>query len=300
MIPSYGKVWALGHHQLDALYSGRGAIIQEKVDGSQFSFALLGGELYAKSRNQPLDLQSYDSKMFAVALAYIKSQAHQLHEGLIYRGELVNRPKHNTLQYGRTPQNNIVLFDVQTLSGRSLDTYIVQREADLIGLEMVPVFDGNVTLPVTLERLDEILEQQSFLGGTTIEGVVIKNRDRVDSFGHLLKGKYVSEAFKEVHQKDWKDRNPGGKDIIGVLVEQLRTEQRWEKSVQRRRDAGELELDPRDIGALLKDMVEDVRQEEYDRIKEVVGAWAWKQIGHQLTRGFAEWYKRGLVDGRWS
>lgn len=59
---SYPKVYALGHPALAGLFDGP-VIVQEKVDGSQFSFGLLGQELVCRSHRVQLVLDAPD-KMF--------------------------------------------------------------------------------------------------------------------------------------------------------------------------------------------------------------------------------------------
>jgi hypothetical protein len=124
---------------------------------------------------------------------------------------------------------------------------------------------------------------------------VIKNYAKFGEDGKVLMGKYVSEKFKEVHGADWKARNPGQQDILTRVCGELRTEARWEKAVQRLRDAGTLESSPRDIGALIRTVQNDVVAEEEERIKATLWNWARPHIARTCAGGLAEWYKKRLA-----
>ena len=54
-------------------------------------------------------------------------------------------------------------------------------------------------------------------------------------------GKFVSEAFKETHNKEWKAMNTTNNDVISVMTAVYSTPQRWQKAIQHLRDAGEIE-----------------------------------------------------------
>ena len=53
-IPYYGKIYNLGHRSIAGLLD-EVVEVQEKVDGSCFSFANLGGELLMASRTVPIN-----------------------------------------------------------------------------------------------------------------------------------------------------------------------------------------------------------------------------------------------------
>jgi hypothetical protein len=283
-------VFNLGHAAVADIFRG-GVVVEEKVDGSQFSFGIIDGELQCRSKGKDQDVDGGADKMFQGAVEYVKTQA--LVPGWTYRGELFTKPKHNTLCYSRVPNNGVVLFDIDT----KLETYLSQeeleQEAAAIGLEAIPTLKtGEVK---DYQELHSFLERESFLGGTTIEGVVIKAYGRYGEDGKTLMGKYVSEAFKEKHQKSWKLSNPTNKDVIALLGEELRTEARWEKAIQHLRERGELLNEPKDIGPLLKEINIDVREEEGDYIKQKLFDYAWKHLSRTFTAGFPQWYKDKLA-----
>ena len=129
---------------------------------------------------------------------------------------------------------------------------------------------------------------------------MVKNYARFGRDKKVLMGKLVSEAFKEVHGKEWKRENPNSGDIVLTLLDRYRTPARWEKAVQHMRDEGKLEGSPKDIGPLLRAVVEDIQKECEDDIKQIVWAWAWSKMKHGLGAGLPEWYKQRLLNEQFS
>jgi len=306
MISSYPKVYNLGHRALVGL-TEESVVVQEKVDGSQFSFGLMVEPgppeadvcihtLKMRSRGAAVDPDN-PPKMFKEGVEYLKSVQQFMKPGLVYRCEYLSKPKHNTLAYDRVPKNGFVLFDVEDFNKGAQhfeNWHGIKIEAMELGIEPIPMF--FVGMVEDLDTLHKWLSTKSFLGGQDIEGVVIKNYQRFGVDGKTMMGKYVSEKFKEVHQVDWKGRNPTHKDILQLIGDKLRTPARWEKAVQHLRDRGQLLDEPKDIGPLMQEVNTDILQEEGDKIKEELFKWAWRQIGKNTTRGLAQWYKDKLVE----
>lgn len=301
---SYPKIYALGHKALEGLtMTEDGVEVEEKIDGSQFSFGVFGGELRMRSRSVQLhELEDEngeggktDYNGFGLAVATVK-RLHaegKLVNGWTYRGEFLSKPKHNALAYERAPGGNIILFDVATGKENYLDWNGVRGAADALGLECVPLLSVGVK---SFDHLNELLAGQSCLGGM-IEGVVIKNRanPRFDRDGKPVMGKFVSERFKEIHRKAWGESNPGPKDIISKLVGGLRAEARWEKAIFRLRDAGLLDESPKDIGALIKSVQQDIVDECADELKDMLWNHFRRDILGKSTSGIPQWYKDRLA-----
>ena len=290
----YSSPFNLGHKALAKLFDCESVIVQEKIDGSQFSFGIINGEIECRSRNQQVILD--DAGMFdkAVATAIDLAQQGLLIEGYKYRGEYLMKPKANTLVYDRVPKGNIILFDID----RGDQDYLPYEDAivlaDSMDLEYVPSWECEGK--PTVEMLETWMQKKSVLGNTTIEGLVFKNYDEYGRDSKVLMGKYVSDKFREVHDKDWKKRNPGDKAFVAVIIEQYATEARWMKTVQHLREAGELENEPRDIPKLFKEVSGDVLEECEQEIRDKLFKHFWKQIARGLTRGLPEWYKELLAE----
>lgn len=291
-IRSYPKVYNLGHRAIRGLLDGP-VVVQEKIDGSQFSFGVIDGELRVRSKGREIPLPSTD-KLFAGAIATAERlfKGIQLVPGWIYRGEAMMAPKHNTLEYERAPEGNFVLFDIDTgLEDRVGIRADLTHIAGHLGVEVVPeLFRGEVD---DIDQLKELLTRESMLGGP-IEGIVVKNYNRWGQDGKMLMGKWVREAFKEQHRKNWK--SGGSKDVVQRLIEQYRHERRWEKAVERRRDDGELANEPRDIGPLIASIQQDILDECEDEIKDRLFAEFKSKITRGAVAGFAEWYKSRLAE----
>jgi ATP-dependent RNA circularization protein (DNA/RNA ligase family) len=286
-VSSYPEVYQLGHKAITGIFDNS-VIVEEKIDGSQFSFGVLGGELVCRSHNKQLLLDAPE-KMFIKAVEIIKSIQDKLTPEWIYRGEYLNSPKHNTLVYSRTPKNNIILFDIMTAPETYLPPQQKEGEAHEIGLECVPLlYVGKVT---DFEMFKGFLERDSVLGGTKIEGVVIKNYELFTQEKKCAMGKYVSEAFKEVHDKDWKERNPTGKDFIESQILWYRTEARWNKAIIHLKEADKLEGSPKDIGLLIREIPADILKECGDEIKDALFKHFWPSIQRGIIRGVPEFYK---------
>lgn len=296
-IASYSSIFNLGHRALTDLFT-RPVLIEEKVDGSQFSFGLdAEGVLHCRSKGSEINLAAPE-KMFAAGVEYVKSIASLLHTNWTYRGEYLKSPHHNVLTYGRIPNNHIIIFDISEPGENYLQPQAKREEAARIGLECVPHFTtlACVTDPAIFRTF---LDRESVLGGCKIEGIVIKPAG-YDLFGldkKVILAKFVSEEFKEVHNKTWdrEHKTPGPNDILSLLKAKYSTVPRWQKAVQHLTEAGKITGDLADIGLLMKEVPEDVLRECEDQIKADLFDWMWPQLRRGLAAGLPEWYKDQLV-----
>jgi hypothetical protein len=293
-LESYPKIWRWGVRNAGKLFGKGHIVVQEKIDGSQVSFGTLRDGLYIRSRGAEIDLDAPD-KLFATLVAEVTEKRNLLLPGYLYRGEFLTKPKHNVIKYDKIPQGHVVLFDVQADDGHYLSPYGVGVEAQRLGMQQVPTFlemdhDG-VNPPFDEGDLNNFLTRESCLGGSLIEGVVVKNYNQMTPFGTPTFAKFVSQAFKEAHQNEWKVRT----DKLEDLVKFFHSPMRFEKAVQHLRDNGELQEDPRDIGLLFKEVASDFEAEEIDDVKEKLWTMYRKKILKGVTVGLAEWYKARLT-----
>jgi hypothetical protein len=314
---SYPSIFNLGHRAVRDLLTVP-HVIEEKIDGSQFSFGIFPNDPTSEQWESPLRVRSKGAvtnpdapeKMFTKAVESVKERLHLLTPGWTYRGEYLAKPKHNTLCYDRVPNGHVILFDVSTGDGEWLGPAEKRSEAERIGLECVPTLNevkwhdtsdpthsGVIYPPATLDGLRQIIDTtQSVLGGQLIEGVVIK--PLIPLFGvdkKTLLGKFVSERFKEAHRVSWKQDNPTSGDIIQRVADAYRTPARWAKAVQHLRDAGLLTDTPADIAALIKEVRKDVGIEAKEEIQRILWKWAWPHVERQITAGLPEFYKQELM-----
>jgi hypothetical protein len=292
-INSYPSVCALGHKMIEGIFNNP-VLIEEKIDGSQFSFGILDGELQCRSKGKVMILDAPE-KMFDKAIATIRDIAPALHPGWIYRGEFLAKPKHNTLAYDRIPKGYIIGFDIQTGIEEYLSPVAKRAEFERLEIECVPAFyEGMVE---NLSMFKDLLDTVSCLGGSKVEGVVVKNYTMFTAEKKVAMGKYVSEAFKEIHEGEWRKSNPTQSDIVQELIARYRTPARWNKAIQHLRETGKLEGSPRDIGNLILETKDDTKKECEDEIKASLFAHFWPMIQRGIIAGLPEWYKEQLLQG---
>jgi hypothetical protein len=292
---AFPKIFALGTDYIKDIFK-HDVEVTEKVDGSQFGFGIINGQLFMRSKGAVLYAENPE-KMFKEAIDYVSSVAHLLVPGVMHYAEYLKKPKHNTLAYHRIPKNHLALFGVMDMSEVFVSDYNnLTSMAERLDIDVVPlVFRGSIK---SADFVLGLMERESYLGGVNIEGVVVKNYVNKFLLGGqpmpLMAGKFVSEAFKEVHRDGWKKDNTG-KGKWETFQDGYRTAARWEKAVQHLRESGTLTGTPQDIGPLLKEVQRDIAEEEMEIIKNFL----WKEFGQQVlrsaVRGLPEWYKERLL-----
>ena len=292
---SYPKVYALGHRAISEILLDP-VIVEEKIDGSQFSFGWFSdsdiSEGYrARSKGAQLNLIAPE-KMFSEAVEFI--QGLSLKDGWTYRCEYLKKPKHNALSYDRVPKNHLILFDINPTEEEYLSWDEKAEEASRLDIDIVPkFFDGKLD---DIEIFRHLLDTESCLGGQKVEGLVVKNYHRFGPDKKVLMGKYVSEEYKEVHAQEWKVQNPKSGDVIQNLIREYATPARWQKALIHLREQGSIEGSPRDIGLLIKEVWPDIEDECKQEIMEKLYKWARGHIARGVTRGLPDWYKNLLLE----
>lgn len=292
---SFPKVLHLGDKQIADLLDEE-VEVTEKVDGSQFGFGKINGELIIRSKGKEMDIDNPDN-MFVDGVEYVKSIEHLLPDNRLFYGEYLQKPRHSTLAYNRIPRNHIALFGILNEDKSMAGFEEIQEWAQKLDVETVPLIFQGKTTP---EEVIEMVKGESFLGGQDREGVVVKRYEDWMFLGKILLpvkcAKYVTEKFKEVHEKDWKKLNTG-KGKFEALKGKYRSEARWSKAIMHLRERGELEASPRDIGNLIKEIKHDLSEEEKENIKEELWKMFSNDIMRSATAGFPEWYKEQLAKG---
>lgn len=296
MIKAFPKIFSLGTRYTKNIFEDE-VVVEEKVDGSQFSMGKINDQLICRSKGTIQHLDCPD-KMFNKAIEHAKKIKRIIPNNYVFYCEYLKSPKHNTLSYNRVPKNNLILFGIYNLEK---DDFIYDREllslwSSNLDIESVPtLFKGKIK---NESQLKKMLNTMSVLGGQKIEGIVIKNYNKDIFVGEriipILCAKYVSEEFKEIHQKNWKRENTH-QGRWETYKKQFCTEARWLKAFYYLRDQNELDNSPKDIGKLMKRVNQDITEEEKENIKDFL----WKQFGKEVlktaTRGLPEWYKDKLM-----
>lgn len=320
-LPSYPKIYNLGNKAIEPLFQGE-VEITEKIDGSQFKFGIMpDGQVTLGSKNQ--EIHSADQNgMFCEAYEQVQRATPILQEvlktdekarnwGLWFYGEYLQKPKHNTIVYNNIPKNHIALFGARYGEGW-VETYEeVQEWANKLGFDTVPLIYRGLwedfkglqqekepeKTPTALDLLKSLIgETTSYLEGSLIEGVVIKNYSQqtlMQPYSPCF-GKFVSEKFKERNDKEWKKNS--AKHGLQDFMQTFKAEARWQKAVQHLKEKGELTESPKDIGALMKEIQIDIEAEEKEHIKDHLYKMYIKDIKRIACAGVAEWYKEKLLE----
>lgn len=295
-IPTFPKIHNIGSPIIRTIFDNP-VEISEKVDGSTLAFMIdSNNELRICNKSRPISAFAPPS-MFSKGVEYIQSIQHMLLQNCVYYCEYLKKPKHNVLLYNKVPTNHLVLFGVYDIGNSTYRPWeVLLYEADNLSIDVVPkLYQGKIS---NVEQLHDLLATDSYLGGCKIEGVVIKNYNKnrvVDKkVVNLMVGKYVSEAFKEVHRHP-KIKGNYGKGNWLAYTTAFNTEARWVKAIQHINEVNELEHTPKDIGKLIKEIHRDI----IDECKEDIVAWLWdnfsKELLHTATNGFPEFYKEKLA-----
>jgi hypothetical protein len=308
-LPSIPKIYALGQRHNSAIFEDL-VQVEEKIDGSQFSFGVVNGKVECRSKGQPIDPSdpgmfklAYSNAVGAIQGVLYKSGHTISLEGLTFQCEYLAKPKHNILAYSRVPKGNLVLFDVRQPDGTYASIQTREMWATELGIEVVQVFyQGFLPVTTNFDNFAEYHSRESQLGGVKVEGVVVKNYFQVHPEAETSKApvtaKIVAPAFKEKRASI--PGNPGKvgvTDIVEKLTNCLRTEARWLKAIQHLREAGKLVNDNKDIGPLCKEIQADILAEETDWIKQRLFDEFSKQILNGTVVGFAQFYQKLLADG---
>lgn len=295
MLKAFPKIYALGSAYIPSIFD-EPVEVTEKIDGSQFVFGKVEGEVQCRSKGAEIFMDNPD-KMFSRAVDTVRNM--DLPDNTIFYTEYLMRPKHNILSYDNIPTNHLALFGVSDPERENLiaDHTRLAGYAQALGIDVVPCLHKGMLKP---DEALAFLEKDSYLGGVKIEGIVVKNYKQCLIANHphpLMAGKFVSEKFKEKHAKDWKKENTAG-GRWDVVKSQYRTEARWLKAVQHLREAGQLLGEPKDIGSLIKEVQQDISQEEGAAIKEILWGLYGKDLLRRSTAGLPEWYKEQLALGK--
>jgi hypothetical protein len=292
-INAFPKIWALGSKYAQGIFDTK-VEITEKLDGSQFGFSKPGADLIVRSKGSVIDLAD-PAKLFLPAVDHVKSIEDLLDPHLAYYGEAICKNKHNTLTYTNPPKNHIALFAIYDLLHHEwLEYDEMLAEADRLAVDCVPLlFSGDADG----ETVRHLIGKESYLGGCTAEGVVVKAFKDIEIAGVMCpihSAKYVTEEFKEKHSNNKEFRS--GKSNTLEFFEQFNTTARFAKMVQKLKESGDYQGEPKEIGLLMKMLSADLEEECKEDVKDALWSMFRKEFLSAATKGFPEWYKRSLLD----
>lgn len=274
--------------------------IQEKIDGSQMSFGFVGDTLSFFNKGKII---KSGNKIFNKAMMMISEIQNKLDSTLIYHCEVVQKKKHSTVLYNRTPEYYIILYDLQEKSegGRFFSYKKLIKEAERVGLECTQVlYDNKIEKsdesPISIgSKLISEIENgniQSCLGGTP-EGIVIKHNNFYDENLKRtlpLKYKMVTSKFREeIGLKQKKQISDNFLENLGLNYNVVA---RFRKAVYRLRDSETLsENKTENLDKLIAELDCDF-DKEYENI---IKSYLWCEYRDGIIKSsrtdFVSWYK---------
>jgi len=284
--------------------------VQEKLDGSQFTF-VLNPEYNPEDPKSP-QLLFYNkggainptNKIFlkAMNMLNVLAKTGVISRQYVYHGEAICATNHGVVKYERMPKYYVVLYDLTTLDGKYQHPAVVDTEARRLGLEAAPVlylnFDCSISPYEVCQRLvDEIAagKIKSLLGGTP-EGVVLKHESFV-SRGKTVatKLKLVTPAFRESHAMKQHKEQATPASSIEEIGKAYSLDARFQKSYQHLRDAGKIKHVMEDALKIKEELDDDLERECRDEIMMYLWAELAPYVKRACRTGFDEWYKNKLA-----
>jgi len=279
----YGKVRTFGTCRSHRLMIGKTVRIEEKIDGSQFSFMLDGDRVRCFSRSR--EIPDENPGQFGPAVAAVRARRDAMEPGWIYRGEVVTKLRHNVIPYDRTPKGFVMLWSVEK-DETVFDHNDLVWIAEQLDLETVPCL-GRVESLTGLGDLEPFVEGPSVLGNHR-EGIVIKVGE--------LRAKIVGQKFRETAKVKGKKPKGTTADILYALGRAYAPEPRWDKALAHLRDEDKITGTPRDIGLIVREVQRDVREECGDEIRDQIFSALWPTVSKATVDGLALWYKAKLAE----
>jgi hypothetical protein len=259
----YTDVLRYGKKETNIFNVGDPIVIQEKLDGANASILREGNQLLCYSRNHLLD----ESNTLRGFFNWVQTlNPEDFKEGFVYFGEWLVKHK---LIYGEEHMNKFYLFDIYDRKEQKYLHYSSFDDLAPAYIERVPTFyDGPY---ISDDHL------RTFLGKTAFpipegEGIVIKNTDYVDRYGHQKFVKMVTESFSEKSKK--KNPTPVVESEEQKFARQYVTPARVEKILYKLVDEGVIpeEYSKKELGLIMKNLVprvyDDIIKEETDEMPE--------------------------------
>ena len=275
--------------------------VEEKIDGSQLSFLRTADDqLLFKSRGEQFTAETAQ-QMFKPTVDHLLSVMHKIPQEVIFRGEALQRPRHNKLAYSRAPKGHFVLYDVEIgyielldKVGRAGIAEYCQLMAEELGVEPARVFfEGDLTKDALLELWERVQKEESILGGP-IEGIVVKNRNQANDRGlYPLSGKLVTSSFKERMNKPLTEKATAYA-VPQPILDSLNFEAIWDKAIIHLGEKGALAGSMQDTPSLMREISKDFEEENKEMLEKELYTFYRKNILKYISRGFPEYYRSKL------
>jgi hypothetical protein len=264
----YPKIHRVGHTENEGVFEGT-IICQEKIDGANFRFAFINGEVIFGSRTRLLSESEEEAKSFLHCINYIRQKIEQsklpkhLLNNLIFYGE--NCVKH-TISYDWNKIPQFIGFDVYDIDENKFidwdDAKYFFEELGLTTTRIIELPDDFHFSQVT----DEWVPESEYIAPDAkmrkMEGVVFKNYEK------QIFAKYVRDEFKERNAEVFGGTPKYNSDGITQNAEfifKYCTNARIEKLIFKKLSEGKL-LGMELMGELIRDVYLDIIEEEWREI----------------------------------
>jgi len=273
MFKAYRKIHRLGKEETDGIVVGK-CYIQEKVDGANTSIWLEDGVIKKGSRTQDLTGKNFNGfPEYVDNHPGIKKFFDE--NGSKYRlyGEWLVR---HTVSYNELSYKKFYLFDIwDEVEDKELELPEVYELAKKYEIEIVPL--RAVIENPTPEQINEWVGKSDF--GDRGEGVVIKNFNFVDKFGHRNFAKVVTQNFKEENAITFGGNNKHSETYWEVYVmNKYITLERVRKIMQKLQPVIEERLDMKHIPRVMSTVYHDMILEDAWEIVNDIPALDFKKL----------------------
>lgn len=290
----YPKVRAIGQDGTEDILTKDRIYVQPKVDGSNVSVYVFGGEPTRVARRT--DFITSGARQFGEFVKWAEGNEEAWErirsdyaltpgEGFILYGEYAWNQ--NKLKYDE--KKPFILFDAffithHTPDGQFCDPYSVRFLANMTGCEIIPTIYEGPGVGLRLEELEAMSQRTSFLGGCDEEGIVVKHYDTLTRYNRPYFCKIVTERFKEV-QKTKDPQNVATEELGIWIADSFFTQARLEKAIQRMKEDGTWKEENvrSNIGPLIGVVSQDIHEEHWEDIKEYAAKFAWKSGAKKIA-----------------
>ncbi|QPB44377.1 hypothetical protein [Medusavirus stheno T3] len=286
--------------------------IEEKVDGSQLSFQKKedDGQVEFRNREKVIPVAAHDRPCYANAIAAISRIAAELNPAYTYHGEAVCKRRHNVVQYLGTPLKFWICFGIYD-GVRHLDRAELEHECRRLGLECVQVLyanqDPDAREPTAkAQELVQAIEAghlQSCLGGSVLEGIVVKHNNAWFSKSACFRRvqlKHVTAQFKECHSSKQPPLLGYDQASLFAYLEQLgrnfAVQAVYQKALQHIRENPSLDAKAiTNVHALRRHVEQDIRKERKRDISEALYEAFVGEILKHATAGIEKWLEEDVA-----
>ena len=254
----YTKIKALGTDETEEIFEGV-CVVQEKIDGGNFSFYVENNKLIVASRNMimtdKIDPKGWEA--IPVVTEAFEKYPELFNPNYLYVGESLQK---HTISYDSIP--GFVGYDIWN---EETESFLHWKDSkgifESFGLEFIHVHFERDGSEITIEELEECIKHSSYKEGDA-EGIVIKNYSKLNKYGNPLFGKIVTDDFKEQNRAVFKGTNQPPKEGNSTIIiaSTYSTEARIEKTIHKLVDEGTV-LDMSMIPVLFNAVAEDIFEE---------------------------------------